>query len=115
MLRCVTWVANIDLIFNFSTKVFAISAVGDLEAMAKPIPFSFSAYNIPLAWGYIDGISRLERHSLKKEHKCKLRLKNIKLSKTLLQENMLNCDVTLEVTQFTHSFPFSLCPSMASL
>jgi hypothetical protein len=61
-----TWATNIDLMLSLSRNVFAISAVGDREAMARLIPFSFNAYNMPLAWGYNDGISRLERHSLKK-------------------------------------------------
>lgn len=51
VLCCITWATNIDLMLNLSINVFAISAVGDLEAMARSIPFSFNAYNIPLAWG----------------------------------------------------------------
>lgn len=60
-----TLATNIDFIPNLSRNVFAISAVGDLEATATSMPLSLSAHNIPLAWGYSDGISRLERHSLK--------------------------------------------------
>lgn len=41
-----------------------MSGVGDLEAMATETPFSSSAYNMPLASRYSEGISRLERHSL---------------------------------------------------
>lgn len=54
---------------NLSINVFAISRVGDLEATAISTPLSFNAYKMPLAWGYKDGISRLERHSLKKFRK----------------------------------------------
>ena len=50
-----------------SRNVLAISAVGDLEAIAISIPFSFNACTMPLAWGYKDGISRLDRHSLEKK------------------------------------------------
>ena len=56
---------------NLLIKVSAISAVGDLEAIAISIPLSLSAYTMPLACGYNDGISRLERHSLKKKKKKK--------------------------------------------
>lgn len=61
-----TWALNIGLMLNLLRNVSAISAVGDLEATAMSIPFSFSAYSMPFAWGYKDGISRLERHSLEK-------------------------------------------------
>jgi len=64
-LTCAT---NIGLRLSLSINVFAISEVGDLEAMAMSIPFSLSAYNMPLAWGNKDGISRLERHSLNNNH-----------------------------------------------
>ena len=60
-----------DLMLNLLIKVSAISAVGDLEAIAISIPLSLSAYTMPLACGYNDGISRLERHSLKKKKKKK--------------------------------------------
>lgn len=44
-----TLATNIDLMLSFSRNVFAISDVGDLEAMAMSIPFSLSACNTPLA------------------------------------------------------------------
>ena len=56
-----------DLMLNLLIKVSAISAVGDLEAIAISIPLSLSAWTMPLACGYNDGISRLERHSLQKK------------------------------------------------
>lgn len=65
-----TSATNIDLILNLSRNVFAISGVGDREAIATSIPFSFSAYNMALAWGYKDGISRFERQSLKLPDSC---------------------------------------------
>lgn len=44
-----TWATNIDVIPNLSRNAFAISAVGDLEAIATSTPLSLSARNIPLA------------------------------------------------------------------
>ena len=58
---------------NLLIKVSAISAVGDLEAIAISIPLSLSAYTMPLACGYNDGISRLERHSLQKKTKTQMK------------------------------------------
>lgn len=63
-LENISLATNKDLIFNLSMKVLAISEVGDLEAIAIWIPFSFRPLIIPFACGYKDGISRLERHSL---------------------------------------------------
>ena len=65
-----------DLMLNLLIKVSAISAVGDLEAIAISIPLSLSAYTMPLACGYNDGISRLERHSLQKK-KTKTQMKKL--------------------------------------
>lgn len=59
-----TWATNIDLIPDFSRKVSAISGVGDLEATAISTPLSLRAYSMPLACGYNDGMSRLDRYSL---------------------------------------------------
>lgn len=59
-----TLATNMELIESLSRKVLAISEVGDLEATATSIPLSLRACNMPFACGYIDGISRLERHSL---------------------------------------------------
>lgn len=64
ILVTLTWATNIDWRPNLSRNVLAMSGVGDLEAIAISIPLSFSAYNMPFTWGYNDGISRLERHSL---------------------------------------------------
>lgn len=44
-----------------------MSGVGDLEAMAASIPSSLSALKMPLEWGNKEGVSCLERHSLKFE------------------------------------------------
>ena len=44
-----TSATNMDLIPSLSRKVLAISGVGDLEAIATSIPFSFIASNMPLA------------------------------------------------------------------
>lgn len=46
-------------------KAVAMSAVGDREATAMSIPFSLSANSMPFAWGYREGVSRFDRHSLK--------------------------------------------------
>lgn len=59
-----TLATNIEVIFSLSRNVLAISAVGDLEAMATSTPFSLKAFKMPLAWGYKDGISRFDLHSL---------------------------------------------------
>ena len=65
MIEQETWATNIDLMFNLLRKVVAISAVGDLEAMAISMPLCLRACKMPVAWGYKEGISRLDRHSLK--------------------------------------------------
>ena len=77
-----------DLMLNLLIKVSAISAVGDLEAIAISIPLSLSAYTMPLACGYNDGISRLERHSLqKKKKKTKTQMKKFD-NKKIYVENL---------------------------
>ena len=53
---------------NLSRTVFAISGVGDLEAITISIPYNLRAYSMPSAWGYKEGILRLERHSLENKH-----------------------------------------------
>jgi len=60
-----TWATNIEVILSLSRYVVAMWGVGDLEAIAASIPSSLSALKMPLECGNKEGVSCLERHSLK--------------------------------------------------
>lgn len=66
-----TSATNMDFMPNLSMNVCAMSLVGDLEAIAMSTPLSFNAFKMPLACGYIDGVSRFARHSLTNKIKIK--------------------------------------------